>query len=226
MINDILKLKMERERMKKSILSLVATALLSITPSMASEGISLGIPGYGGSGCPQGSASAILTNDGKALSILFDDFIVEAGGDTGKRVARKTCNIAIPVHVPQGFSISIIEVDYRGYNSLPRGARATFTAEYFFAGQRGPRFRKNYRGYTDDEFTISNRLGIQALVWSKCGADVNLRVNAGMMVRTNRYKEEALSMVDSADFTAGIVYKVQWKTCNTNDDDDWGDFDY
>jgi hypothetical protein len=201
-------------------LTALSTSLLS-APAMASDDISLGEPGYGGSGCPQGSASTILSPDGKALSILFDEFMVEAGGDTRKRVARKTCNIAIPVHVPQGFSVSIIDVDYRGYNSLPRGAQATFTAEYFFAGQRGPRYRKNFRGFTDDEFLISNKLGVHALVWSKCGADVNLRVNTGMMVRTNRYKDEALSMVDSADFAAGIVYQLQWKKCNSNSYDDF-----
>lgn len=210
--------------MKKTLLTLLSMAMLAAAPVQAQDDISLGEPGYGGSGCPQGSASTILSPDGKSLSILFDEFLVEAGGESRKRTARKTCNIAIPVHVPQGFSVSIIDVDYRGYVSLPSRARAMFSAEYFFAGQRGPRYRKTFRGFTDDEFLISNKLGVHALVWSKCGADVNLRVNAGMMVQTNRYQDEALAMVDSADFQAGIVYKLQWKKCNSHDDYD--DFYY
>ena len=65
------------------------------------DSISLGVPGYGGSGCPGGSASVTLSPDGKSLTLIFDQFIVEAGGPTGKRIDRKNCDIAIPVHVPQ-----------------------------------------------------------------------------------------------------------------------------
>ena len=58
--------------------SLVTLLMLSLAPVQANDDISLGEPGYGGSGCPQGSASTILSPDGKSLSILFDEFMVEA----------------------------------------------------------------------------------------------------------------------------------------------------
>lgn len=177
------------------------------------DDIALGEPGYGGSGCPQGTVSATLSPDQKQLSLIFDEYLVEAGGDFRKNV-RKNCNIAIPVHVPQGFSISIVDVDYRGYVSLPRGASARLSTEYFFAGRRGPRFNKTFRGYTDEDFDFSNQIGIGALVWSACGADTILRVNSSMLVRSNRSNEEALAIVDSADFDAGIIYQLQWKRCH------------
>ncbi len=203
----------------KKILALVS--LLSVMGSNAmADDIRLGEAGYGGSGCPAGTASVTLSPDQKALSIIFDDYVVEAGADIGKRIGRKNCSIAVPVHVPQGYSVSIIDVDYRGYVSLPRGAQARFSTEYFFAGKRGPRFVKSFRGYTDDDYTISNTLGVHANVWSKCGADVNLRVNSSMMVRSNRKKDEALATVDSADFNAGIVYKIQWKRCGNEEPSD------
>ena len=170
-------------------------------------------PAYGGTGCPAGSASAALSPDQKSLSILFDDFFVEAGGSSGKRVARKACNIAIPVHVPQGFSVSLIDVDYRGYTYLPSRASARFTASYFFAGSRGPRLSKSFRGWKDDEYLFTNNLVATALSWSPCGSDVNLRVNASMMVRNSNRREEAIATVDSADLKAGIVYKIQWRRC-------------
>lgn len=202
---------------------LALTSMLS-TGAANANGITLGEPGYGGSGCPAGSASVTLSPDSTSLSIIFDEYMVEAGGDTRKRIARKNCSIAIPVNVPQGFSVSIIDVDYRGYVSLPRGAQARFSAEYFFAGRRGPRFVKSFRGYTDDDYLISNKLGVHATVWSACGADVNLRVNSSMLVRTNRRKEEALATVDSADFASGIVYQLQWKTCGNDAPFDPWDF--
>lgn len=206
--------------MKKFIATVALLTSMTTAVQASQNDISLGEPGYGGSGCPSGSASVTLSPDKKALSIIFDDFMVEAGGDTRKRVARKSCNIAIPVHVPQGFSVSIIDVDYRGYVMLPSGARSRFSAEYFFAGMRGPRYSKIFRGFTDEDYTIRNTLGVVANVWSKCGADVNLRVNSSMTVKTNRRKEEALSTVDSADFSAGIVYKMQWKKCGNEEPSD------
>jgi hypothetical protein len=68
----------------------------------AAGDISLGKPGYGGTGCPEGTVSATLSPDAKSLSLLFDHYQISVGGATGKSFDRKSCNIAIPVHVPQG----------------------------------------------------------------------------------------------------------------------------
>src|SRR4051812_18628969 len=103
--------------MKKYLLLFAA---LSATSAMADD-ISLGMPAYGGNGCPQGTASAVLSPDRKSLSILFDQFQAEAGRTTGQTVDRKSCNLAIPVHIPQGVSIALFKIDYRGFNSLPAG---------------------------------------------------------------------------------------------------------
>jgi hypothetical protein len=192
---------------------LLSAALLTLSvTAFAQDDISLGIPGYGGNGCPAGSASVTLSPDAKSLSIIFDQFITEAGPNVGKTLDRKACNIAIPVHVPQGYSISIIAVDYRGFVSLPRNATARLQAEYFFAGMQGPRFIKDFRGIQNSDYTFNNTLGVAASVWSPCGADVNLRVNANMMLQ-NRGFEDAMATVDSADVSAGIVYQIQWKRC-------------
>lgn len=175
--------------------------------------IQLGTPAYGGNGCPGGTASVTLSQDAKSLSIIFDQFIVEAG-KANRTMERKSCNVAIPVHIPQGFSVSIIDVDYRGYVSLPAGAQARLTAEYFLAGSAGPRYDKLFIGQTDTDYNFSNVIGAQAVVWSACGADTILRVNAAMLVRTNRYGDEATATVDTADFKAGMLYKFQWKRCS------------
>ena len=201
--------------MKINVKTILKSALVAsvLTSSFAFDDIQLGEPGYGGTGCPAGTASTTLSPDNKSLSIIFDDFMVEAGDSVGKRMNRKSCSIAIPVHVPQGMSVSVVDVDYRGYVSVPRGGMARFSAEYFFAGQRGPRFTKNFRGEFDDDYFFENTLGLYGMVWSPCGADVNLRVNASMLAKSNRYYDDALATVDSADFSAGLVYHLQWKRC-------------
>lgn len=199
--------------MKTRTILLTVAALMG-TSVYASDDIYLGDPVYGGTGCPAGTASATLSPDQKSLSILFDSYVVEAGGTTGKRVDRKACNIAIPVHVPQGFSFSVFEVDYRGFNSLPAGGSSQFNVEYFFAGERGPRYTKKFSGPQNQDFLISNTLGATAVVWSRCGEDVILRSNSSMMALTNYRNEQTLATVDSADIQAGIIYQLQWKRCN------------
>ena len=88
----------------------------------------------------------MLSPDQKALSLLFDSYQVAVGGTTGVSFDRKSCNVAIPVHVPQGISVSVLAVDYRGFNHLPNQGTSQFNVEYFFAGSRGPVFRKSFYG--------------------------------------------------------------------------------
>lgn len=193
----------------------LALATVFVTSAFANaDDIRLGIPGYGGNGCPGGSVDAVLSPDFKTLSILFDSFVAEAGRSSGKSIDRKSCNLAIPVHVPQGLSVSLIALDYRGYVSAPRSTTAQFNVEYFFGGSSGPRISNTFVTPHDDEYTITDNLIATALVWSPCGADVNLRVNASMLARTNSRRDDVLATVDSADVTAGIVYKLQWRSCH------------
>jgi hypothetical protein len=204
--------QLKGQQMKK----ILAIAALLVGSSVAgasyADDIALGEPGYGGTGCPDGSASVTLSPDEKSLSIIFDEYYVEAGGSTNKSFERKSCNIAIPVHVPQGLSVSILKIDYRGYNNIPSGAKTTFNVEYFFAGAKGPTFSKSFNGPLDDDYLINNKLQASALVWSACGADVNLRTNSSIRVQTKQNKE-ALATVDSQDVSAAIVYQLQWKQC-------------
>ena len=197
--------------MKSTIL--LCSALLLAAPVLAADDISLGEPGYGGTGCPDGSVSVTLSPDQKSLSLLFDQYQVEAGGTTGKSFDRKSCNIAIPVFVPQGLSVSILKIDFRGFNHLPQSGSSQFNVEYFFAGQRGPAFRRDFRGPLDEDYLINNELTAKAIVWSGCGADVNLRTNSSMRVKTVSNKE-AMSSVDSEDVSAAIVYQLQWRSCS------------
>jgi len=197
--------------MKKSIL-LFSTILLS-APVFAADDISLGEPGYGGTGCPAGTVSVTLSPDAKSLSLLFDQYQVAVGGDTRKSFDRKSCNIAIPVRVPQGMSVSVLKVDFRGFNHLPQSASSQFNVEYFFAGTKGPGFQRKFRGPLNEDYLINNELTVQAMVWSACGADVNLRTNSSLRVQTVSNRE-AMASIDSEDVSAAIIYHLQWRQCN------------
>jgi hypothetical protein len=190
---------------------LILAALL-YTPLSFADDIYLGEPGYGGTGCPAGTVSVTLSPDAQSLSLLFDEYQVVVGGSSGKTLDRKSCNIAIPVHVPQGYSVSIFKIDYRGYNYLPKNANSKFSVEYFFAGDKGPIFSKSFYGPLDKDYLITNSLKATSVVWSACGADVNLRTNTSMRIKTYNNKE-AIASVDSQDVNAAIIYQLKWKKC-------------
>jgi hypothetical protein len=205
--------------MKSPIKAVLTTSALLLATTQAVSAHNLGAVtiekvGYAGNGCPAGSASVVLANDKKSVSVLFDEYIAEAGGHGQRTFARKKCDIAFGLKVPNGLSVALINADYRGFTDLPRRAKATFTRDYFFAGSRGPRLKKTWKGSRSDDFTVTDNMGIMSRVYSKCGADVILRSKTAATVRTRR-GQEALMSVDSADLTSRTVfrYNFSWKKC-------------
>jgi Domain of unknown function (DUF4360) len=195
--------------MRRLLALLVATALSS-TPGYAQD-LRLGEAAYGGNGCPQGTARVVVGPQATTLSILFDQYQAVAGGNAGRSFDRKTCNLAIPLHVPSGYSVSVLAIDYRGFNYLPRTATSTFRVEYFFAGATGPVFSRSFSGPRSDDFLISNDLAVGARVWSACGEDVILRANSSIFVSTSQ--GQAIATVDTEDIAAALVYHLQWRRC-------------
>ncbi|WP_071190759.1 DUF4360 domain-containing protein [Trichormus sp. NMC-1] len=184
----------------------LATATLmvaSISPTFANDKVEIVGISYGGSGCPDGSASVSVSNDGQELRILFDKFIALGNSDAESR--RKSCNLTIPIKVPQGQQIALYDADYRGYVSP--NTTGELVTEHFFAGSRGLRLKQELRGETD--YNVRHDLWSQGEVWSACGDSVNMRVNASM-----RAKGDGMATVDSLDLAGrGWIYRVKYRSC-------------
>jgi Domain of unknown function (DUF4360) len=180
---------------------LTGVVLLSVTSgqALAASEVTIRGAGYGGNGCPAGSASVNVSPDGQELSILFDKFVAD------KATRRVSCNLTIPIKVPQGFQISLYDADYRGYVAPRTSAR--LRSEYFFAGQRGPVFQRTFRGETD--YNVRDRLQTMANVWSACGDSVNMRINSSMTA-----SGQGNASVDSFDLShKGMVYHIKYRSC-------------
>lgn len=176
------------------------TAGFAAPPAVAQPDVrpvTLGQAQYAGSGCPSGSVNAVLGPDGRRLSVFYQQFLAEAGGATGRPIDRKDCRIAIPVHVPSGFSVSILPADYRGFNALPVGARSTLMIEHFFAGARGQVFSRTFTGPLNADFLIPATVLATSTTWSPCGEDVVLLVIINLTLTTVANRE-AFSRIDAA----------------------------
>jgi hypothetical protein len=186
--------------MKKFVPALLAASTLLVSTMGPASAQSVQIQGasYGGNGCPAGSASVSVSPDGQELTILFDRFSATNN--------RKSCNLSIPIRVPQGFQISLYDADYRGY--VAPDTQANLRAEYFFAGGRGPVFSRTFNGETN--YNVRDSLATVANVWSRCGDSLNMRVNAALTARGR-----GQATVDSFDLAhRGLVYHIKYRRCN------------
>jgi hypothetical protein len=192
------------KRLNSILTSLALTAAsiaTSMTPASAAQVEILGAS-YGGSGCPANSASVSVSPDGQELTILFDKFAA-LGNDAAQ--SRKSCNMSIPIKVPQGYQVSLYDADYRGY--VAPNTSASLRSEYFFAGNRGPAFIRNISGETS--YNVRDSLATVADVWSSCGDSVNMRVNASISARG-----AGMATVDSFDLAhRGLVYHIKYRSC-------------
>jgi hypothetical protein len=190
-------------KLLKALLVLATmVATVPIAPAFANDKVEILGANYGGSGCPDRSASVSVSPDGQELSVLFDKFSA-LGSDPSQ--SRKSCNLSIPIKVPQGFQISLYDADYRGY--IAPATSGTLRAEYFFAGNRGPVFQRTFNG--EDNYNVRDSLATVADVWSACGDSTNMRVNASMAARG-----KGAATVDSFDLAhRGLVYHIKYRAC-------------
>jgi Domain of unknown function (DUF4360) len=187
----------------KALLGVAVLMATSISPAFAQQKVEILGANYGGNGCPANSASVTVSPDGQELSILFDKFIA-LGNNASER--RKSCNLSIPIKVPQGFQISLYDADYRGY--VAPATSGNLRAEYFFAGSRGPVFSRTFNGETN--YNVKDSLATVANVWSRCGDSLNMRVNAAMTARGS-----GMATVDSFDLShRGLVYHIKYRACS------------
>lgn len=173
------------------------------------ESIQIGEIIYGGNGCPE--ESVVIEGDRKnnSLNLIFEKYTVSAGLGEGK-LARKSCNLALPITVPQGLQIGIVSAEFKGFASLPENATARITTEYFSAGEEGVVRNEEYVGTLEEEISISHSaLDDGAIVWTPCGQDTNLRMNSRVLLNTNESDEEAVLSLDQASLIQLVVRECQ-----------------
>jgi hypothetical protein len=135
------------------------------------------------------------------MTIIFDSYLVEAGGTTRKRSANKTCTMRMPIQVPDGYTMALLEVDYRGFNGLPDGAKSHFQAAYKLRDRRAAPLNaitvQDWVGPLADVYLISNK---PAINWrSSAGGTVIFQVITNLKVTTNAAKDDAQSTIDTVD---------------------------
>ncbi|AZS74324.1 DUF4360 domain-containing protein [Streptomyces lydicus] len=178
--------------------------------------ITITVATVNGSGCRPGSAAVAIAPDNTAFTVTYSEYLAQAGSGSKPTDSRKNCQIALNVHVPQGFTYAIARADYRGYASLAPGAKGLETAGYYFQGQQQTaRKSHSFTGPYDSNWQTSDETDIDALVYAPCGEERYFNINTEMRVdaKSADPKSTSYMAMDSTDGSINTLYHFAWKEC-------------
>jgi hypothetical protein len=124
---------------------------------------------YGGTGCPQGSASHSFSADRTTFTQIYDDFVASVGAGAVAGEARKDCELDLGIHVPPGLTLSELDLNVRGFVQLGAGlsARTTVTVD---DGIRTPpqKFVRSFDGPITSDYVLAAHADVNTLVTEGC----------------------------------------------------------
>ncbi len=164
---------------------------------------------FAGTGCSSGTIS-VAGADTNTLSILFDSY--DAGKDSSSKRKRVSCNFAVPVHVPEGYQISVMTADWQGFAQ----GKTSLHRKYFFAGQpHSPWKITRFNAPDGIDFLETDRKMHKSLSSSKCGEDRMIRINSAIRA----LKPNSYIAVDTLDLANKVEFQLQWQKCDQEQED-------
>lgn len=151
-------------------------------------------------------ADYVLAPDKTSLSILFDDMTITAAG-------KRSCAIDIDLGLPEGTSLGVYRVDYRGFANLARKEEATLAVEFALGPKgNGRNFKRTVRGALTDEFSFTENIGAGLMKRVGCGTEARLSGSVSLELAGS---SEAMVTLDSGDGASrrGLEYKFNLKKC-------------
>ncbi len=160
---------------------------------------------FNGTGCDAGSISVVGENT-SSLTVLFGRY--DAGKNAVSGLARSSCNFAVPVHVPQGWQLSVLTADWQGFAQ----GQARFTRSY--GTSMNPRAIppqvKSITSGSGTTWEAKDGLMHSTMVSGCRGGDFNLRINSGLQaLGSNSY-----AAVDTVDLNNKVVFHLSWAPCH------------
>ncbi|TDB83131.1 DUF4360 domain-containing protein [Actinomadura sp. KC216] len=186
--------------------ALASTAAVADPPP---KGVTIDVVTVNGTGCPIGTVAIALSADSSTFTITRSGMRADAGGTSNPADARKTCQINLKVHVPQGYSYGIRSFGYSGTAHLEPGASGTVKVSTYFQGEPKPEAKTVTR---NGPFSGPWRTVIidENPKYSPCGEQRNFNISAGVHVDlgTSDPSKPSYMTLDGKE-----VYEFSWKRC-------------
>ncbi len=182
--------------------------------------ITVELVGVNGSGCPEGTAEVAVSEDKKAFTVTYSDYLAQVGVGAGATDFRRNCQLSVLVHVPSGFTFGIAQADYRGFASLQPGSAGLLRANYYFQGMSqtvssSHPFDGGALGLEDD-WLVTDQVPVASTVYLPCGAQRNLNINTSLRVlagTSDPTKTTSFVSMDSTDGSFSTLYHFSWMKC-------------
>jgi hypothetical protein len=166
-----------------------------------------------GSGCPAGTASATPLADNTGFTVAYTSYVASANGSAAPTDFRKNCQLALLVHVPQGFTFAIAQADYAGTARLAEGATGRQRANYYFQGSSADAWSDHeFAGPLVGSWRVSDTAA--ALVYAPCATDRVLNVNTELLVENGTSSAASSLRMTSTSGGINSVYHFSWKQCS------------
>ena len=137
--------------------SLVVSPVANPAASPPSEKITVEVVTVNGSGCAGDSAKVAVAPDNTAFTVTYSEFLAQVGVGAEPTDIRKNCQLSLLVHVPQGFTYAIAQVDHRGFAYLEKGAKGLQRASYYFQGDSATTYLSHaFAGPMNDDWQTTD----------------------------------------------------------------------
>ncbi len=162
--------------------------------------------GVNGSGCPTGSIDVTATEDNTQVVILFSEY--RAITDSVNTLAVADCNISLGLAVPAGFSVGIVDIDWRGTVVAGAGSFINFHREFFFSGDRGESVDEFWSVPGFENFFLEDDPAF--ITYSSCsGNPLIARADTSATV----IGANSLFTLRSADFQSKLLFTLSVQKC-------------
>ncbi|PGH19096.1 hypothetical protein AJ79_00130 [Helicocarpus griseus UAMH5409] len=169
---------------------------------------------YGGTGCPSGTVSHVLSDDRTIMTLIFDEYVASIGPGTTITDQRKNCQLNINLRYPGGFQYSVFSADYRGYAYLEEGVTGTQKSTYYFSGQTDQTSTTTeWKGPLDSDYLLHDEADNTSIVWSPCGGNGALNINSQIRLTSTDRDASGFLTNDSIDASFRQIVHVRWQEC-------------
>ncbi len=171
---------------------------------------------YAGAGCASGTVAHNVASDAKAFTLLFSDFIAEAGPNVPLGKNKSACRVTVDLRFPNGWSYSVFTVDYRGFMSLDANVSTTQKSSYYFQAASGSArtFSTTKWGPLDQDYHLRDSIVVSDLNWSPCGRTRAMNIDTEISVNNTRAPQSSgLITIDSIDGQLAQTYGIIWQRC-------------
>ncbi|EAS37206.1 uncharacterized protein CIMG_02560 [Coccidioides immitis RS] len=169
---------------------------------------------YGGTGCPQGSARTVISDDRETITVIFDKYVAAIGPNVSLDESRKNCQLNLKLQYPGGYQYSVLGVDYRGYARLDRGIDGLQKSNYYYSGETNDfALSTHFTGPTEGDYVLHDDSDQGSRNWSPCGSTRALNINSQVRLTSRDKNASGVLTNDSIDADFRQIFHIKWRKC-------------